>query len=126
MYSGYRSFFILNFNCPMVIERYNTTALLQEVVTRLSLRTGDKHAISTDSTRGELPFEVLLECIQILLVKSNQSVKILFRVSGFIISEEKKFAETCRDHVAKILANISGAKPSDLSILFTFQSLNSR
>lgn len=103
----------------MVIERYNITALFQEVVTRLSLRTGNKHRISTDSTHGELSFEVLLECIQILLVKSDQSVEILFHVSGFIISEEdKKFTKTCRSYFAKILANMSEAKPNDVLILF--------
>ncbi len=32
--------------------------------------------------------------------------------------EEKKFADTCRDHFAGVLANISEAKPNDLSILF--------
>lgn len=57
-------------------------------------------------------------------MKSDQSVEILFRVSGFIMSEEdKKFTETCRDHLAEILANISEAKPNDLSILFAGSTL---
>ena len=47
------------------------------------------------------------------------SLEILFRVSGFIMSEaEKKLPGTIRDHFVEILANISGAKPNNLSILF--------
>jgi hypothetical protein len=102
---------------------YNAQETLQKVAIRLIIL--GKHTMSDSA--GELPFEVLLKYIRILQVKNDQSMEILFRVSGLIVNEtagdvEIGLARTCLESYKHILEEIS-PKPDDLSVLFSMTDL---